>query len=262
MKLNILKNNLFNLSVTKKITLAGILIVLAMLFNKVIAINYIAFIPFVRVSFGGLAIVIFASIVLGPFYGLVVGVAADVLGYFIFDASAFAWFPQITLTYALLGLLPFFIFKLVTLIKNEKVMMIIEYSLFTLIFVGVTFFFAFSKELTLYGTTYSFELYQRILIPSLVLLLLGITIVTNTIIHKKSDNTNIPVNIYQLSFVVFISEILINFMFGSLMKAWAFGFNMFYAILISQGVIMFFNIPYNSYLIFVIMKLGRRTLLS
>ena len=80
-----LKNELIDLSITKKICLSGIFIALVVIFNKVIALNYIPIIPFVRISFGSIALLIFASIVLGPFYGLVIGAAADVLGYFVFE---------------------------------------------------------------------------------------------------------------------------------------------------------------------------------
>ena len=91
------------LSLTSKICLAAIFIVLATICQKVVAINYIAVIPFLRISFGGPAIIIFSSILLGPWFGLLVGLGSDVLGYFIFDPKNNAFFPQITAIYALLG---------------------------------------------------------------------------------------------------------------------------------------------------------------
>lgn len=262
MFLKILNQTPFNLSTTKKICFSGIMIVLVMLFNKVFAVNYIALIPFVRISFGSIALIVFSSIAFGPLYGMIIGISADILGYFIFDASAFGWFPQITLTYALLGLVPYFIYLLVRSLKNKNLMMVVEYVVFGVILIGLSVFFALNKSLTLYGQTYSFELYQRILIPSVTALLVIVTIITNLILDKKMNTDELPFNVYQLSFIIFLCEIFINFLFGSLMKAWAFGFNMFLAILISQGVIMFFNIPYNCYLIFVIMKLFKRQLVN
>ena len=76
-----LKNNL---SIIQKITLSGLFIALITILQKVIAINYIAVVPFVRISFGGCALLIFASVFLGPWYGLLIGAASDILGYFIF----------------------------------------------------------------------------------------------------------------------------------------------------------------------------------
>ena len=256
--INVYNKNPYNLSVTKKICLSGIFIVLVILFNKVFAINYIAFIPFVRLSFGSIALIVFSSIFFGPIYGLFVGVFADIIGYFLFDMSSFAWFPQITLTYALLGFVPYFIYRFISIFKSKKMMAAIEYGIFALIFIGITLFFALNNEISLYGKMYSFEVWQRILIPSIALLLCLITIVTNILIDKKFSDENMPLDIYHLSFIMFLCEIAINFLFGSLMKSWAFGFNMFGAILISQAILMFFNIPYNCYLIFVIMKLSKK----
>ncbi len=251
---------MFNLSTVRKICLAGLFIALVVIFNKVIAINYIAFIPFVRISFGSIALIIFASIVLGPIYGMVVGAAADVLGYFIFDMSSYGWFPQITLTYALLGFLPYFIWKLVMLIKNQRTMKFIEYGVFAGILIGISVFFAFNSTLHLYGTTYDLEVYQRVLIPVICLLLFAVVVVVNYLIDRKVKNNDLGINIYQISFIVFICEVLVVFLFGGLMKAWAYGFDMLLAIYICQALIMFFDIPYNSYLIFVMIKLGKRFL--
>lgn len=74
-----------NLSVIQKICLAGLFIALIVILQKVVAINYLAFAPFIRVSFGGPALIIFASILLGPIYGGLIGMASDLLGYLIFD---------------------------------------------------------------------------------------------------------------------------------------------------------------------------------
>lgn len=254
--MSILRNDIFGLSITKKICLSGLFIALVVIFNKVIALNYIPLIPFVRISFGSIALLVFASIVMGPLYGLVIGAAADVMGYFIFDASSFGWFPQITLTYALLGFLPFFIYKLVLLITNKKVMMIVEYGFMGLVLAGLTLFLAFNNSIVLYGTTYNFELYQKILIPCIGLLLCALIAVVNFIVDKKTK-VEVPLNIYQISFIVFLTEILVNLLFGSLMKAWAFGWNMFLAIFIAQAILMFFNIPYNSYLVYVTMRISK-----
>ena len=63
MKIELIKSNL---SQVQKITLAGILISLIIILQKVLAINYIPVVPFLRISLGGCALLIFASIFLGP----------------------------------------------------------------------------------------------------------------------------------------------------------------------------------------------------
>ena len=56
-----------------KITLSALILALVVIFNKVLAINYISFVPFVRISFGSIALLVFASIAIGPIYGLFIG---------------------------------------------------------------------------------------------------------------------------------------------------------------------------------------------
>ena len=229
---------------------------LIVIFNKVLAVNYI--IPFARISFGSIALIIFASIVLGPFYGLVIAAGADILGYFMFDMSSFGWFPQITLTYALMGFVPFFIYKFVRIFKKDKTFMIIEYSVFAVVLILVSLFFAFNDQINLVTSVRKLTVAERFLYPSLVLLFFGIIVLFNFLIDKKVKKSDLPVNIYQISFIVFITEIFIDLLFGGLMKSWAFGWNLLVPIYLVQGIIMFFNIPYNSYIIFVIMKAMKR----
>ena len=78
---------IYDLTIIQKISLAGIFIVLIALFQKIFAVNYIPVLPFVRISFGGPALIIFASILLGPWFGMLVGAASDIVGFYIFDPT-------------------------------------------------------------------------------------------------------------------------------------------------------------------------------
>lgn len=253
-----LRTDFVNLSTTKKICLSGILMALIIIFNKILAVNYI--IPFARISFGSIALIIFTSIVLGPFYGLVIAGGADILGYFMFDMSSFAWFPQVTITYAVMGFVSFFIYKFVTLIKKEKTIMVIEYSVFAVSLLLITLYFIFNSQINIVTRVITLKTFERVLYPCLALLLFAIIIVINQLIHKKVKSEELPVNVYQISFIVFIIEIFVDLLLGGLMKAWAFGWELLIPIYAVQLVIMFFNIPYNTYIIFVIMKATKRFL--
>ena len=127
----------YNLSMVQKIALAGIFIILIALFQKIFAVNYIPVLPFVRISFGGPALIIFSSILLGPWFGLLVGAASDIVGFYIFDPKMFGSAPffQITFIYALLGFASFFIYKFFQVVKNEKLLLTIEVVVFTLLFI-------------------------------------------------------------------------------------------------------------------------------
>lgn len=251
MKKLLLRNNI---SQIQKICLAGLFIALIMILNKVVAINYIPIIPFVRISFGGIALLIFASFFLGPIYGMVIGVCSDLLGYFIFDPKTFGLFPQITLIYLLIGLLPYFLFSFIRFIKSKKTMIFIEYGVFAVILALITLFLFTNDSLTLYGETHILELYQKIVILVLMILFFALLIIVNYVLDKRTKASGF--NVYHISFICFIVEVLIVMLFGSLMKATAFGFNMFYVILITQGMLMFLNVPLNTYLVLLIMRVS------
>lgn len=249
-------------TLVNKICLAAIFIALGMILNQVICIKEIPIIPFVKISLGGPALIILSSLLLGPLFGALVGGAVDFLGYLIFDFKTFAYFPQITLTYILLGFVPGFIFALVKNIKNKKIMMGIEISFMSILFIGLTLFFIFNNSVKLYGKVYTFELYQKILLLFTLFILCGftllITFLMDKMYSKREDKEKLILNPYQISFVCFIVEILIMVIFGTLMKGISFGFTMYPAILVCQIITMFINIPLNICLISYILLLTRK----
>ena len=242
-----------DLSIVQKIALAGIFIVLVALFQKVFAINYIPVLPFVRISFGGPALIIFSSILLGPWFGLLVGAASDIIGFYIFDPKLLGTAPffQITFIYALLGFGSWFIYKLVTLIKNEKLMLIIELSFFAVLLTGVTLFSALYYGIDL-------KVYERVLIPTISLILLSLTIFTQIFLTKYFKKKEMEVSPIHVGFTSFIIEITIMLAFGVAMKTWAFSNSSFILILVSQIIVTFFNIPLNTFLVSYIMYLSKR----
>lgn len=248
------------ISVVQKITLAGLFIALITILQKVVAINYIAVIPFLRVSFGGCALLIFSSFLLGPWYGLLIGAASDVLGYFIFDPKTMGFFPQITLIYALLGFSAYFAFKLVKLVKSKKAMIITESSFFAVIFTAVTLYICLNNDITLYSSTYHIELWQKITIPlvlfALFIVLVIVTILTDRFFKKR--HPDMAYNTYQISFACALLELFVMIIFGTIMKGWAFGFQTYLAILMCQVIVAFINIPLNTFIVSYVMLYTRK----
>ena len=257
-------NNIYlknNLSIIQKITLSGLFIALITILQKVIAINYIAVVPFVRISFGGCALLIFASVFLGPWYGLLIGAASDILGYFIFDPKTMGFFPQITAIYTLMGFISYFFFILVRFIKNKKMMICVEYGVFAAFLIAITLFITLNDSISLYSSTYSIELWQKITIPVVLFVLFSLLVVLNFFMDryfKSKEDSRIYFNVYQISFACFLIEMLVMVMFGTLMKGLAFGLETYPAILIAQLLVAFFNIPLNTFLISYIMRLTKR----
>ena len=243
----------YNLSIVQKISLAGIFIILIALFQKIFAVNYIPVLPFVRISFGGPALIIFSSILLGPWFGLLVGSASDIIGFYIFDPKLMGTAPffQITFIYALLGFASYYIYKLFTLVKNEKLMLGIEIGVFALLLIGITLFVSLDYDVNL-------EIYERILIPTVSLTLLGLTIFVQLFVSKIFKKKDININVINVGFSCFVIEMTIMVAFGVLMKSWAFSNSLFYVILISQVIVAFFNIPLNTFLVSYIMYLSNK----
>lgn len=246
-------NRIYQLSMVQKIALAGIFIILIALFQKVFAINYIPVLPFFRISFGGPALIIFSSILLGPWFGLLVGASSDIIGFYIFDPKMFGTAPffQITFIYALLGFASYFVYKLFRFVKDEKLLLTIELSAFILLLVGITLFAALDYDVDL-SVTY------RVLIPTVSFILLGVTIFSQILISKIFKKREIPINVISTGFACFIIEIFIMVAFGTLMKWWAFSGTTYLIILVSQILVAFFNIPLNTFLVSYIMYLSNK----
>lgn len=245
MKIFKLKNNL---SILQKISLAGIFIAIIMLLQKIIAVNYVPGLPFVRLSFGGPAMIIFSSIFLGPWYGALIGFASDMFGYFFFDASGSGLMPQITAIYTLLGFVPYFLFELVRNIRNKKLIIFIE----CLCFVG----FIAAASIYLF-TTSSLDTWVKILF-SAGITVLSIALVAFLFIFDKKYNFELGYNIFQISFCSFLSEVFVLLIFGTLMKGWAFGFGIYLMIFISQVLVMFFNIAMDTVVISILFKVTKK----
>ena len=229
-----------NLSLTQKICLSGILIAFVAILQKIIAINYLPGFPYFRISFGGPALIIFASIFLGPFWGALVGFSSDLFGYFVFDASGTVYLPQISIIYLVLGFVSYYIFDLISKIKNQKILIIIETISFVLLFVGISSYVIFVSEI---------ETIFKILIPiGLLLLFCGLEIFT--LIYK--GKSEILFTAKSISFAAFLTDFLVLVLFGSVMKTWAFmiyyddPFVLWTAVIIAQGLVLFFNVVFNT----------------
>lgn len=238
------------------VALAGLFTALAVVLQKVLAINYVPVAPFIRISFGGPAMIIFSSLFLGPLYGACVGLFSDLLGYFIFDPKNMGFFPSITAIYLVLGFVSFFIYKLIQTIKNKKLLTILEFVVFSLIFIAVSLKIGLSDELTLYSITYSLHIKTKIvIIVSMLILIVGLFLFST--LYKKKEN-EISLKTQQLSFSLFLIELLVMVMFGSLMKGIAFGFATYPVILLTQIIVMCINVPLNTYLISILQNITKK----
>lgn len=245
-----------NIPVIQKICLTGLFIALSMVLQKVIAVNYIAAFPFIRLSFGGPALIIFSSILLGPLYGALVGMGSDLLGYIAFDIKVYPLYPQITAIYTLLGFVAYFVFSLITSIKNRKAILGIEITSLAAIWIAVSLFVVLNDEITVMSTTRPIILLVKILIPILSGLIF-VGLVVFSILYKGKDK-NPVFSPLHICFASFICDFFILVLFGSLMKALSFGTATFLAIILCQALVLFFNVMLDTIFISAFTKFTKK----
>jgi uncharacterized membrane protein len=245
----------------QKITLSGIFIALVIILTRFLAIQYIPIIPFVRISLGP-ALIVFSSLLLGPIYGGVIGGLSDFLGILLVpNPQGFMINPFITLIYTLLGVLPW-----VTLFVIKKIMMTksapyIFFGAILSIWLFVLFFLIFNNSITLYGATYQFNVLSKVLIITIsfaLSILMSVAIFfTNRYIIKKNLNGTLIATPYQVAFVALASEIILMLILGSIVKTFLFGVD-FMFIFFSQAVVLFINIPLNTFVTSYLLVLSSR----
>ena len=244
MKFGLLKTNL---TVVQKICLSGLIMAIVVILQKVVAINYLAFAPFVRVSLGGPALIMFASVLLGPVYGLFIGIGSDLLGYLIFDPRIYPPYLQITAIYALLGFISYFVFSFVYSIKNTKALTTIEIAFTSIIWATISLFMLLNNKIKLFSSTYDLTVLSKVLVISISgVIFLSINLISNFV--KPKDNS-VYASPLHICFASFICDFFVLVLFGSVMKAWAFGFATFLAIIICQALVMAFNVFIDTFFI-------------
>ena len=242
----------------QKICLSGLFIALVVILQKVVAINYIPVIPFLRISLGGPALIIFSSIFLGPLYGMLIGAASDVIGYFLFDPKSFSFFPQITAIYTVLGFVSGLVFFLFKHLKKDFLVYLITGFVFVGLLSFVTVYLLTNVNLQLYGTVYELELWQKFIIPVILFILLAGLYVSMILLNRKYKKENLIISPSSIFLSCFVLEITVMVLFGTLMKGLAFGFQTYPMILVCQIVVLFINVPLNCWLLILLFRITNR----
>ena len=238
---------MIKLSQIQKITMAAVMIVLTIIFTRLLSIQNIPVIPFVRISLGP-AVVILASLTLGPIYGGIVGGAADILGIVLFP-NGFDINPILTIVYAASGVLPFFVYKLFSLIKKEKISLILLNVIFFSLFVATLLFFIFNSSIVLYGKTYNFLPWHKIVILSSIFIFTFLSLLAIYFINKSFKKKNEQyLNVYVIALTSLISEFIIKTIINSFVKSAMFEVDLLY-IFMSEVLVLFINIPLYAYFV-------------
>lgn len=118
-----------NLSKVRKIAYAGVLIGLNVILNRLVGLAQAGpLFSFARIS-PGISIVIFASLILGPFFGALVGVAGDALGWVILGQWTGTFNFFLSIFYAIVGIVPYFVGKFLIPSPHKRVGRVIFFVL-------------------------------------------------------------------------------------------------------------------------------------
>lgn len=234
------------ISQVQKITLSALLLTLTIILTRVTPLQNFPLIPWVRISLGP-ALIIFSSILLGPFYGAIVGAGSDILGIVLFpNALGYGINPLFTLVYGLLGVLPWLIYIIFKRVKNYRIPLICTIIAAVLIFAALVYFIFFSS---LISENYNFEIYHKWIIVSIVFALLVGTIISLFFINryyvKKYGEIYSP---YKIAFVCLVSDFLLMLILNSFVKTITFEVN-YWIIFFAQAIVFFIDVPLNTFVV-------------
>ncbi len=203
------------LSPVQKITYCGLLIVLNLLLTRIPGFAQVggAF-SFNRIGLGT-GVTVFSSLFLGPFYGAIVGVAGDALGWVSMGQFTGTFNFFLSFYYALLGICPYFFAKILRIEGHHS--RFDEFLLYS-IYAGITI--AFICGLWIGGvfdqnfTNWNMELISTKIVFTcvslLVMILTGVGLFFCLRSYKKRQGQRLP-NPYRVGLVCVFSELITIF---------------------------------------------------
>jgi ECF transporter S component (folate family) len=206
----------------RRITLSGMLIALAIILERFLSIpigltNRIAF---------GSAIVIASSLMVGPFYGMIVGAATDIFGFMIFNATGLVFTPFVTVGYVVLGFLPYFLYRAFQgrffqrngMFLLQGLLLFISFYAIYFAFANETFTFRNGPEVILVELD---QFWFRIVGPIVLLsVFIGFAYFVQWLKKFTLTSSIAPMTI---AISVFIVEVLVTIIWGGLWRSIYFG---------------------------------------
>ncbi len=251
------------LDLVQKISLAGILLALVIIFTRFLSFQNIPVIPFVRISLGP-ALIIFSSILLGPFFGAIVGGLSDILGIVLVpNALGYGINPWFTAVYALLGIIPGLLIYLFEKVNSDKALKISLVAFLSALFIFTTVFLLINNDITLFGKNYVFEIWHKVLIIALAFnfsvgTVIGIHFLDIYFKHRNQDGCHF-FSIYKVTIISIIDEFLVLLILNSIVKAYFFETD-FLVIFFSQCIVFFINIMLDAFVVTNLLNLMKKVI--
>ncbi len=176
------------------------------------------------------AIIIFSSLTVGPFYGCLIGAASDLLPAIIIPQGQINFL--ITIVYGFLGLVPFFLMKLVNFFNDFGKKPYLTWGCFVVVFLGIAAILfktdwvqrGFYKDGVYKQFFGSSELGIQACALLVLVLSFGVTCFMLAILDKNLRKRGSQLSVYQISFVCVVSELLFMVLGKSLSFYFFYGF--------------------------------------
>jgi ECF transporter S component (folate family) len=123
----------------RKITLSAMFIAMGLVLDRVLMIPLG---EVNRIAFGSSAVIL-SSFIVGPLFGLIIGASVDLIGFMINSVGTYT--PFVTLGYMFLGSLPFFLGKVIHVVKNKRILIVSGYILLVAL-IAYGFWFVHSRD--------------------------------------------------------------------------------------------------------------------
>lgn len=225
------------------------LLVLDVLATHIIRTPVLGSLPFLRLSLGP-ALVIYASLLLGPFYGAIVGGVGDLLGIFIFSGIEGEINYLITIVYTLLGILPYCLEQIThKMRKSLQKPYIIFVLMFAVLILLACLFYVFPSTKTYFANGFG-EISTWI--EPLILSLTGLfdlfacfgLFFANRFFEKNREEYESLPSPYETALIAFLTEIVLMVVLKPL------AFYLFYNFLSSNSWSISYGVLFSSMLVF------------
>ena len=173
-----------------KISYSSLFIALGVILSRFVSVPALFGLPFLKISFSP-SIVMFSSIYLGPFFGLIVGSLVDIIGALLFPTGAFN--PLYTIPAALTGLMPGLVYIFIRKIKLEDKFPFVSLISISAFDIFIIFFMIFNNSIKSERSKkeYILEPWMKIGIIILALVLSILFFVLVYLLKKKFKNRKI-----------------------------------------------------------------------
>lgn len=185
-----------------------------------------------RLSLGAIPIVI-SSLILGPIWGGIVGVAADLIGTTLFPVGAFIIWPL--LGSMLFGVLPSLVFLLLKKVRGHIKNRYILWGIMALIVIFISVVVIVRDSLT-YRATYEttativFNIWWKIFTPIILIIVAVIIAIGVHFMEVRAQKTPNKQPLcptpYEVAIIIFLTDLTIDVLYGPIWKMIVFSSNL------------------------------------